>query len=143
MNQSLNRKKFRQPRFDVINRYNVAIKSLRNQLKTASGIDELTNIASKIIELEQQIMIEKSIGYQRLKDNKKQIKYKIDKLQRELNQAEGELSQIDTKLTFKINGYRKTLQARIDSLNIEYQAIVGFMKYDELKSAGKNKYSTL
>ena len=50
------------PCFDRINRHNVAITSLKNQLKQASSIDELTVLAGKIIELEQQIVVEKTAG---------------------------------------------------------------------------------
>ncbi len=125
MSKTLNRR--RQPRFDLINKHNVTIKSLRNQLHRAEGIDELTTIASKIIELEQQIMIEKSIGYRQLEESKKQLLYKINKLQRSLQKAEADLSQIDTKLDFKLNGYRNRLQEKIDLLNSEYQSIAGFI----------------
>jgi hypothetical protein len=126
MSKTLNRR--RQPRFDLINKHNVTIKSLRNQLYRAEGIDELTTIASKIIELEQQIMIEKSIGYRQLEESKKQLLYKINKLQRDLQRAETALSQIDTKLDFKLNGYRNKLQEKIDLLNSEYQSIAGFVR---------------
>lgn len=113
------------PRFDVINKYNVAIKSLRNQLKQATGIDELTNIAAKIVDLEQQIMTEKSNGYKQLEEEKKLIEKRIDTLSRELERAKGDLNRVGNSLDFKLNGYRKKLQARIDSLNDEYAVIMG------------------
>ena len=114
----------RKPRFDIINKYTVAIKSLRNQLKRASGIDELTYLAGKILELENKIMIEKSIGYRELEETKKATIDKIDKLQRDLAKAESELSQIDTKLDIKLNSYRKKIQEKIESLNTEYTSLL-------------------
>lgn len=126
MNKTLTRKD--NPRFDVINRYNVAIASLRNQLKTATGIDELTSIASKIIDLEQQILIEKTAGYKQLEKEQKEISNKVDKLRRELRRAEEELDLVDNKIDHKINGYRKALQIKIDSLNEDYNVIVENME---------------
>jgi len=115
------------PRFEVINKYNVAIKSLRNQLKHATGIDELTNIASKIIDLENQILIEKSTGYKQLEKEKSKIEAKIIRLQREMDKASRDLNNITNSLDFKLNGYKKTLQDKIDSLNEEYQLLLGFL----------------
>jgi DNA repair exonuclease SbcCD ATPase subunit len=115
------------PRFDIINKYNVAIKSLRNQLKQANGIDELTNIAAKIVELEQQIMKEKTSGYKQLEEEKKLIEKRIDTLSRELNRAKEDLIRVGNSLDYKLNGYRKKLQERIDSLNNEYAIMVEYM----------------
>lgn len=126
MNKTLTRKD--NPRFDVINRYNVAILSLKNQLKTATGIDELTSIASKIIDLEQQILVEKTAGYKQLEKEQKEISSKVDKLRRELRRAEEELESVDHKIDHKINGYRKALQIKIDSLNEDYNVIVENME---------------
>lgn len=121
MNQSLNRRK--QPRFEIINKYNVTIRSLRNQLKHASGIDELTTIATSIVELEHKIMLEKSAGYRQLEKQKKRIKDKVEELSRLLNQAEQELENIDKKLTVKLDGYKDTLQDKINLLNLEYMEL--------------------
>jgi hypothetical protein len=121
MNKSLTKKD--NPRFEVINKYNVAILSLRNQLKQASGIDELTQIASKIIDLEHQILAEKSAGYKELEDEKKKIESKVDKLKRELKRAEGDLGRIDNSIDVKLNGYRKALQSKIENLTQEYTNI--------------------
>lgn len=112
-----------QPSFEKINKYNVAIQSLKNQLKQASSLDELTILAGKIIELEQQIVIEKSTGYKQLEKERKDIEQKIDKIRRELHRAEADLSRINNTLDFKINGYKKTLQAKIDSLGEEYNLL--------------------
>lgn len=113
------------PRFDVINKYNVSIKSLRNQLKQATGIDELTNIASKIVDLEQQIMAEKSNGYKQLEDERKLIEKRIDTLNRDLNRAKNDLNRVGNSLDFKLTGYRKKLQTKINSLNNECTVIMG------------------
>lgn len=116
------------PSFDTINRYNVAIRSLRNKLKTATGIDELTNLAAKIIELENQILKEKTNGYKQLEDEKKTIEKRISKLQRDLNLATNDLHRVGNTLDYKLNGYRKKLQERIDSLNDEYTMIMGYIE---------------
>ena len=114
------------PRFDNINKYNVTIKSLRNKLKSAKGIDELTDIASKIIELENQILTEKTSGYKQLETEKKQVEKKINKLQRVLTKETTKLQQIDDSLECKLNGYRKKLQLRVDSLNEDIM-IMGYI----------------
>ncbi len=115
------------PRFAAINKYNVAIKSLRNKLKTAKGLDELTNIAAKIIELENQILVERTNGYRQLEDEKKTIENRIDRLQRELQNANHDLKRVGNSLDHKLNGYRKKLQTKIDSLNEEYVMIMGYI----------------
>ena len=107
-------------RFEVINKYNVAIMSLKNQLKNASSIDELTILASKIINLEQQILVEKSTGYKELEQEKKKVETKIDKLTRELKQAENDLNRIDNNIDLKLNGYRSALQAKIEGLTDDF-----------------------
>ena len=128
MSKTLTKKDF--PRFDNINKYNITIKSLRNKLKSAKGIDELTNIASKIIDLENQILVEKSNGYKQLENEKKHIEKKITKLQRVLSSANNELQRIDDSLECKLNGYRKKLQLRIDNLNDEYIMVMGYISND-------------
>jgi DNA gyrase/topoisomerase IV subunit A len=125
MSKTLSKKEL--PRFDNINKYNVTIKSLRNKLKSAKGIDELTDIASKIIELENQILTEKTNGYKRLEHEKKQVEKKINKLQRVLTAETNNLQRIDDSLEFKLNGYRKKLQMRIDSLSDEYIMVMGYI----------------
>lgn len=107
-------------RFEVINKYNVAIMSLKNQLKNASSIDELTILASRIINLEQQILVEKSTGYKELEQEKKKVETKIDKLTRELKQAENDLNRIDNNIDLKLNGYRSALQAKIEGLTNDF-----------------------
>jgi hypothetical protein len=107
-------------RFEVINKYNVAIMSLKNQLKNASSIDELTILASRIINLEQQILVEKSTGYKELEQEKKKVETKIDKLTRELKQAENDLNRIDNNIDLKLNGYRAALQAKIEGLTNDF-----------------------
>lgn len=109
------------PRFDVINRHNVAIISLRNQLRNATGIDELTAIASKIIELENKILLERSSGYKQLEEEKKKMESKMDKLRREMEKTASELELIGSALDNKLNGYKKTLQRKIESLTNDYE----------------------
>ena len=111
------------PRFELINKYNVAISSLKNQLKQAEGIDQLTQVATKIIDLEQKILIEKAMGYREIEEEKKKIADKVDKLRRELKSAENELTRVDNSLDLKVNGYKKALQIKIDNLAQEYISI--------------------
>ncbi len=125
MSKTLSKKNM--PRFDSINKYNVTIKSLRNKLKSAKGIDELTDIASKIIELENQILTEKTNGYKQLEVEKKQVEKKINKLQRVLTKESNKLQQIDDSLEYKLNGYRKKLQMRVDSLADDYIMVMGYI----------------
>lgn len=108
------------PRFELINKYNVAITSLKNQLKQAEGIDQLTQVATKIIDLEQKILVEKAMGYKEIEEEKKKIADKVDKLRRELKAAENELTRVDNSLDLKVNGYKKALQIKIDNLSQEY-----------------------
>jgi septal ring factor EnvC (AmiA/AmiB activator) len=112
-----------QPNFEKINKYNVTIMSLKNQLKASTNIDELTMIAGKIIELEHQIIVEKTAGYKSLEKERKEIENKIDKIRRELKRAEDELARVDGTLDFKLNGYRIALQNRIEVLSDEYNEI--------------------
>jgi hypothetical protein len=116
------------PRFDKINKYNVAIKSLRNKLRHAEGIEELADIADQIVHFENQILIEKSQGYKKLEDEKKIIERKIDKMQRDLEQATNELQRIGNSLDFKLNGYKKKLQEKLQSLKCEYNYISEFIE---------------
>ncbi len=130
------------PRFYEINKYNVAIKSLRNQLKQAVGIDELTNIAAKIIDLEHQIMIEKTNGYKQLEEEKKLIEKRIDTLTRELAKAKNELTRIGNSLDFKLHGYKKKLQDRIESLNDEYCTMVEYIDLAREQGTSSSAYSS-
>lgn len=128
MNRTLKGKiSMRNARFDVINRYNVAIISLRNQLKQATGVDELTLIASKIIELEQQILAEKTAGYKELEKEKSRVESKIDKIRRELRRLEEDLHSIDNRIDLKVNVYKKAIENKIDNLSEEYTSIVDQM----------------
>jgi len=112
------------PSFEKINRYNVAIQSLKNQLRQSQSIEELTSIASKIIELEQQIVVEKTSGYKKLEKEKKDIEAKIDKIRRELVRSEQDLARIGNSLDLKLSGYRKILQGKIESLSQEYETLL-------------------
>lgn len=112
--------------FERINKFNVAIASLKNQLKNVANIDELTLITSKIIDLEQQIIVEKTAGYEKLEKEKKEIEEKIDRIKRDLRKAEDDLQRVGNNLELKINGYKKTLQTKIDLLNDEYSCLVKY-----------------
>ncbi len=120
-NKSNTSKKSSAPDFSKINRFNVSITSLKNKLKTCNNIDELTHLASKIVELEHNIMIEKTTGYKQLEKEKKQVQQRIDKIQRTLRTAEHELQRIGNNLDLKLNRYRATLQTKIDALQTEYK----------------------
>ena len=108
------------PRFDKINRINVAIRSLKNKLHNVTNIEDLSMIAKNIAELEHQAVVEKSRGYKQLEKRRKDIEEKIDTMKRKLQRAESELQQVDNSLYNKVNGYRKLLQMRINMLHEEY-----------------------
>jgi len=114
----------RTPRFDIINRHNVAIASLRNQLRNATGIDELTAIAGKIIDFENKVLLERSAGYKQLEDEKKRVEEKMDRLKRDLEKTITERDLIANALDNKLNGYKKTLQNKIDLLTAEYNNVL-------------------
>lgn len=114
-------------RFDRINKYSVTVKSLRNQLKHAEGLDELTTIASKIVDLENQILIERSAGYKQLEEEKKLIERKVKRLSREISRANQDLERIGNSLEFRLNGYKKTLQGKIEELNTEYSTMLEYL----------------
>ena len=121
------------PDFDKINRCNVAIQSLRNQLNQSTNIDELTLIASKIIELEQEIINERARGHKKLERKRKTVESKIDKLQRQLLAAQDELDDLDQTIDQRLNGYRKNLISRIEDLNNEFQELS-----DTISEAGQS-----
>jgi hypothetical protein len=113
--------------FEKINKFNVAIMSLKNQLRTSNNIDELTLVASKIIDLEHQIVIEKTTGYKQLEEEKKTIECKINKIRRDLKNAEDDLRRVGNHIDLKLVGYKNALQLRIDSLNDEYNLSIAQM----------------
>lgn len=108
------------PDFNIINKYNITINSLRNQLKLSTDINELTLIASKIIELEYQILYEKTAGCNRIQKEKKRIVDHIDKMKCKIAIAEKELEYVEKSLDHKINGYKQSLQNKIDILDEDY-----------------------
>lgn len=112
------------PSFEKINKCHVSIKSLRNQLQTSQNIDELTVIASKIIELEHTILFERQIGCQKLNKKKVFIINKIDRLKRQLFIAKNELNNIENILNLKLNKYKEKLERKIEDISIEYEKIV-------------------
>jgi hypothetical protein len=117
---SLNKNK----RYEIINKYNVAIASLRNKILQTNGIDELTLLASKIIEMEQQILIEKTAGYKELEKEKKTLENKLDKAKREIQRMEHDKTIINNKINVKINGYKKTLESKIADLSNDYNTLL-------------------
>lgn len=137
MNKTLIKKDIK--RFENVNKYNVTISSLRNKLKMAKGVDELTDIASKIVELENQILIEKTNGYKQLESERKHVEKKINKLQQVLTKETNKLQQIDNSLECKLNGYRKKLQMRIDLLNDDY-LVMGYISSPSSSDLDKDAF---
>ena len=121
-------------RFDKINRCNVAIRSLRNQLKISNNLDELTLIAGKIIDLENEILSERTIGCKQLTRKKKAIEVKIDTLRRKISTEESKLNNIDNMITLKISKYKEQLETKIEHLSREYNDL-----YSEIHTAKKKK----
>jgi len=121
-------------RFDKINRCNVAIRSLRNQLKISNNLDELTLIAGKIIDLENEILSERTIGCKQLTRKKKAIEVKIDTLRRKISTEESKLNNIDNMITLKISRYKEQLETKIEHLSKEYNDL-----YSEIRTAKKKK----
>jgi hypothetical protein len=112
------------PNFDKINKYTVVICSLRNQLKTSKNIDELIVLAGKIIGLEQKILIEKTAGYKKLQRARIRAEESILKLNHLLAISEEKLSYVNSIIEFKLNGYKKNLQSKIDILKDDYNSTI-------------------
>lgn len=110
--------------FAVINRYKVSINSLKNELKNAKSTEELLGIASKIVELEQKILLEKAADSEKLEKKKKKLETKRDKIKRQLNQCEHELNHVTNTITVKITNYKKVLENRIEALNDSYTILM-------------------
>ncbi len=109
------------PNFNRINRYSVQINSLKNQLRTASDINELISVSSKIIELEKQIILERMAGFNALQKEKNAAVEKIDKIRRSLEKEEEKLWRINTTIDNRTTQYRNTLQSRIEELEHEFE----------------------
>jgi hypothetical protein len=56
-------------------------------------------------------------------DNKT-IEYKIDKIRRDLKNAENDLRRVGNNIDLKLVGYKNALQMKIDLLNDEYNLSV-------------------
>jgi septal ring factor EnvC (AmiA/AmiB activator) len=106
--------------FAKVNKINVAIASLRNKLKQANDVNVLTIIASDIIKLEQEILFQRTAGYKKLEEEKKEKEDRRNSIQRSLQQVENDIKNIDVRIDLKINGYKKNLQDKIDLINEEY-----------------------
>lgn len=106
--------------FDKVNRCSVAIVSLRRQLTNANDINELTLLAGKIIELEQELTTEKLKTTLALEKKKNTVEKKIDLLKRKLLQAEEELALIKATIKRKRENTKNSLDLKISLLNKEY-----------------------
>lgn len=106
--------------FNTINKYNVQVLSLKNKLKVASDVEEISCIATRIVELENSIMLERTTRFKILEKEKKEIENRIDKIRRELKRAEDDLRIIDSSITVRIDGYKEKLQEQIEELTREY-----------------------
>lgn len=105
--------------YKLINKHNVKIASLRNQISASKDIDELTMIANKIIDLENEIMLEKNGELKKLEKVKTEAEEKVDTIKRKLKQAEYDLQYIQTTIDSKTNSYKKQLQQKIDNLETD------------------------
>lgn len=120
-------------RFDLINKYNIAIGSLKNKLKAASDINELTIVAGQIMELENKIILERTSGYQKLEKERIQVLAEIDNHKRALARLEGLLHTIEQRIKSKTTLNQKIIEAKLSQLHIEYnQALQNLDKQDDI-----------
>lgn len=116
------------PSFILINKYTVAINSLRNKLKTSESIDELINISGKILELESSILEERKLSYKSIEEEKKKVSLKVKQLEKQLAKACDELDTIENTLQYKVEKYKKSLELSIDKLSKEFSIMSGYLK---------------
>jgi hypothetical protein len=109
--------------FSKINIIKCSILSLKNQLKSAASIDELTVITSKIIDLEQSIADEKLAGYQQLNITRRILEAKLSGMPERSKVIEYELNRVTLTLIHKLNGYKKVLDKKIDTLHTDYDEL--------------------
>lgn len=112
------------PRYEIINKYNVTIQSLRQSIKLANTPDELAAIANKIVDFERKIFLEKTAGYKQLEQERKNIQDQIDKKARELKLLENEKNILNNKIAIKIKGQKLELEEKIATLRKDYELIV-------------------
>jgi septal ring factor EnvC (AmiA/AmiB activator) len=112
------------PDFRKINQYQVAILSLKTKLKEAKDIDDLTILSNKIIELEKEILVEKTSGHKKLEKEREEIRQKIDKIQRQLMAAQHDLERVNNSIELKTTGYKKVLEKKIEALSEEYSHLL-------------------
>lgn len=112
------------PDFRKINQYQVAILSLKTKLKEAKDIDDLTILSNKIIELEKEILVEKTSGHKKLEKEREEIRQKIDKIQRQLLAAQHDLERVNNSIELKTTGYKKVLEKKIEALSEEYSHLL-------------------
>ncbi len=91
----------------LINKYKIALQSVKNKLETCTDLETLLDLSRDIVEIETKIMQEYQKGYSKLEVNKKNVRAKIDKLKRNLNKAESELNQINNSIDVKMNKHIK------------------------------------
>ncbi len=116
--------------YEKINKYKVSIKSIKNKIKEANGIDELTVLASKIIELENQIVLEKNKDFLKLEKSKKEAELLVDQAKRKLKQAEYELQHLESTIELKTTKYRKELQLKIESLENDVVSVISNKEFE-------------
>jgi aspartyl/asparaginyl-tRNA synthetase len=102
--------------FEKINKCYVHIASLRISLQQASTLEQITAIANKISELEQEILNEKAKGCQELIVKKVSLIEKVERLRSELEKAESELREVETCLDGRIANLKKSLESQLAAI---------------------------
>lgn len=111
------------PNFQKINVAKIKIKSLRNKINRPEYAGNITDLMMEVIELEKEILFEKTKGYTLLEAKKKMIQQKMESLARELMKLEDELSIVDLELKQKIEKAREQLTEKIKVLETEYETV--------------------
>jgi len=110
--------------FDRVNKINIMVSSLRNQLKHCSTIDEMNIVAANIISLEHQCALEKIGDCQELEQERHRAQARVDKLRNELLTAENELLLVSKKINTKISIHLKSMQKNVDRIERDYFSAV-------------------
>ncbi len=101
------------PNFGKINKALVQIESVKVQLRKVTTLEDLMQLADIIVQMEILLVTENSTGYNALNDEKKKVQHKITDLQKNLEMAESQLKDIETRLNKKLRTYKKTYEERI------------------------------
>lgn len=112
------------PRFDLINRYKVSIKSLQNKLKNSKNTDELTVTAGKIIELEELIFLEKTAKIKTLEKKKQAMELSLAKMQKDISNTQKAIAEINSTIT----NISSTHTSNIDILSETYVSLSDVLK---------------